>query len=912
MTRELSLESSLLGRAGALAIIASGFATTAVAQSSETSVDFDMPAQSLDQALRSYGVVADKQVMFSVDLVNGKTVGPISGEMTPNEALQTLLADTGLVFETTSSDVILIRTARWEASVTGRNSLQTVQLQDAAPRQIESVDERGDEGSSAVSEAEGDVFQQLEEIVVTGTNIRGVENPTVPVLQFDREDIDLSGAATVDDFLRTIPQNFASETQLSVESGNPNDSGRNLIQGTSVDLRGLGAGSTLTLLNGRRMTASGQTSTVDVNVLPLGAIERVDILTDGATAVYGSDAVGGVVNFITRKDFEGFDINARYGTVTDGSKEDWGVGGAGGVNWGSGGIFAGVDYQEARPLLVEERDFIDTTLSREGGTQGSTSERLSFAGSVNQELTSSVRIAVDALYTDLSNETFSISSGTPRTNSSKQTALFVNSRLEYDVTDDITASVYMDYGRNRADITATDPSTADTLNNLDFFNDLFVYEGRLSGGLLSIPGGDVSFSAGGLYRKEEYEQLNVGLGTVDGERDVYAGYVELLIPLVGDRNAFPFVQDFDLSLAVRIEDYSDVGESIDPKIGLYWEVNDHLSLRASYSEAFRAPDLQSLNLRQIFSVGAIPTSLFTSVTPPDPTDIVPFPGFATYLLPAGGNPDLQSETAETWSAGLAYEPRFIEGLALKANYFNVKYNNRLESIFFIETIQIPAFGSLVNVPPNLDDIEQIFVRANAGEIDLLNSLEPFLAEPLAPEDIQVLFAPELQNVAERDISGFDLAIDYSKETDVGHFAVGANMSYFIDYVGRLSETSDAVEQLNILYRPIDFKLRGNASWSIGGFTAFAAVNYADGYRDKFDPSIADSIDAWTTVDLSLAYNAGERFDNSFADGTRIGFSVTNLFDNDPPFVRTPFGLNYDTANANPFGRIIRFTVSKQF
>ena len=752
----------------------------------------------------------------------------------------------------------------------------------------------------------------MEEIVVigTGTNIRGVENPTVPVLTFDKDDIDLSGAATLDDFLRTIPQNFASETQLSANSGNPNDSGRNRTQGTVVDLRGLGPGSTLTLLNGRRMTAAGESSTVDINVLPLGVIERVDVLTDGATAVYGSDAVGGVINFITRKDYEGFDVRARYGTVTEGSKEDFGVGGAGGLSWGSGGVFAGVDYQETRPLLVEERDFIDLTRAREGSTLGADSERSSVAGGISQNFGPKARLGIDVLYSDVSSESFSLTFGIPQESLSSQKALFVNSRFEYSATDNLTAAFLMDYGRNQVDNMQAFPTIAGFTRSSNFDNELHVYEGRVSGRLIELPGGALSFSVGGLHRGEEY----FGDGTAgtaapvliaSAVRDVWAGYAEVLVPVFGEANALPLIQRFELSFAGRYEDYSDFGNTLDPKVGLYWEVNEGLSFRASYSEAFRAPDLQSINRERTFRVSLSPASEFTAVAPSEFFSTDPDNRYLV-IRELGGNPDLGPETAKTWSAGFSYEPSFSEGLSFGGNYFSIDYTNRLEFISANDPVQDSAFREFVDIPPNPTEIRALFDRAAAGEVVLINPAGQ------SPEDIQAVFANSFQNIAARDVSGFDLNVTYSTDTDIGQFSVGANASYLIDYKARPTPNSQTTEQVNILYRPVDFKLRGSLLWARNGFTVFTAVNYVDGYRDNPDSLIANPITSWTTADLSLAYDAGERFEDLFANGTRIGLSVTNLFDNDPPFVTTPFGLNFDSANANPWGRQVNLTISKKF
>lgn len=880
---------------------------------SPATTSFDIPPQNLEAALIRFSEQSDIQLVMASADVDGKEVEGVVGDLTHQEALVELLDNTGLEYRFVNDETVAIGVSDKGGDSDSKNLNPTPVLmaQNQASETRAGVSKKASDALEAPESRNGKAAKALEEIIVTGTNIRGVENPTVPVLTFDKEDIDLSGASTMDDFLRTIPQNFASETQLSANSGNPNGSDRNQTQGTVVDLRGLGPGSTLTLLNGRRMTASGQTSAVDINVLPLGVIERVDVLTDGATAVYGSDAVGGVVNFITRKDYEGFDINARYGTVTEGSREDFGVGGAGGGSWGSGSVFAGVDYQEQKPLLVEERDFVDLLVTNEGATLGADLERFSVAGGINQSFGAKTRLGIDVLFSNVKSESLSAEPLNARIRNSDQNAFFINSRLEYDVTERITAAVFIDHGRNEIDFTDT-LLTFDAINSFDFDNELNVYEGQLSGQVLDLPGGVVSFSVGGLYREETF--LDVFSSNFSPDRDVRvsadrgvsAAYAEVLVPVIGEANALPLVQRLEFSLAGRYEDYSDFGDTLDPKIGVYWEVNDDLSFRASYSESFRAPDLQSVNAVQNFVISVFSPVFFSAFTEeelpePDPT-VGGFPG----LFEIGGNPDLVAETATTWSAGFAYEPNFMQGLKVEGNYFTISYLNRLEQIRFLDPFQDPAFRELIDIPADLAEIEAIFARAAAGEIQLTNG------GSFSADEVTVRIANLRQNISERDVSGFDLNLNYTKETDIGRFSAGANASYLIDYVARPTPSAETTEQVNILYRPIDFKLRGSVSWSHKGLTAFTAVNYTDGYRDNPNADIANSIASWVTVDMSLAYHTDDRFNNWYADGMRIGFSVTNLFDNDPPFVATPWGLNFDSANANPFGRQVNFTISKTF
>ncbi|MEQ8936596.1 MAG: TonB-dependent receptor plug domain-containing protein, partial [Amphiplicatus sp.] len=189
----------------------------------------------------------------------------------------------------------------------------------AAPAMAQDEDDESDE-------------KKKDEIVVTGTNIRGVENPTVPVISFSREDIDLSGATNLEQFSRIIPQNLATQSSETLFGGNDSTRIRQLNV-TGFDLRGLGAGATLTLINGRRTANSGGAGFVDISAIPFAAIQSIDVLTDGASAIYGADAVAGVVNILTRRDFEGVDITASVAGVTEGNKRDYDVAVTGGHNW---------------------------------------------------------------------------------------------------------------------------------------------------------------------------------------------------------------------------------------------------------------------------------------------------------------------------------------------------------------------------------------------------------------------------------------------------------------------------------------------------------------------------------------------------------------------------------------------------
>lgn len=146
------------------------------------------------------------------------------------------------------------------------------------------------------------------------------------------------------------------------------------------------------------------------------------------------------------------------------------------------------------------------------------------------------------------------------------------------------------------------------------------------------------------------------------------------------------------------------------------------------------------------------------------------------------------------------------------------------------------------------------------------------------------------------------------ETDLGAFGLSLNAAYMMNYNLRVTDQSPVTDEVDRVFRPLELVLRGNVSWSKDGLTAFVAVNHSGSYRDNND----NRIDAWTTVDLTLAYAADDLFNSPLLGGIRLSFTAQNIFDRDPPFVATAEGLNYDAANADALGRFLTFQITKTF
>jgi outer membrane receptor protein involved in Fe transport len=199
--------------------------------------------------------------------------------------------------------------------------------------------------------AEQEAEAEAEVIVVTGSAIERKElTGPAPVSIIDKADIDAAGLSSVGDILQNLP---SQSNAINVQFNNGGDGS------TRVDIRGLGAARTLTLINGRRVVpgGTGADASVDLNSIPLAAIERVEVLKDGASAIYGSDAVGGVVNIITRDDFEGAEANLYTAASQRGDGQVYDVSFVTGVNGKKSNIVFAAGYNEQRAVWAGDRSF---------------------------------------------------------------------------------------------------------------------------------------------------------------------------------------------------------------------------------------------------------------------------------------------------------------------------------------------------------------------------------------------------------------------------------------------------------------------------------------------------------------------------------------------------------------------------
>jgi iron complex outermembrane receptor protein len=209
---------------------------------------------------------------------------------------------------------------------------------------------------------------EVEDVVVTGTNISGVKAVGSEAVTLSRETIIASGAASLADAVNTLPQvrNLGDFREGGTQGS------YNSQQGSAINLRGLGAQATLTLVDGHRVVGTGAASNfTEANQVPIAAIARIEVIADGASAVYGSDAVAGVVNFVLRKDFEGVEASNRVTNQSGGFQiqpsitagEKWGD--LGGL--GAGNFLVSYEYTHRDPFLRAKNRFLFNDLRPFGG-----------------------------------------------------------------------------------------------------------------------------------------------------------------------------------------------------------------------------------------------------------------------------------------------------------------------------------------------------------------------------------------------------------------------------------------------------------------------------------------------------------------------------------------------------------------
>jgi outer membrane cobalamin receptor len=864
---------ALFSAAAAAAAAATATATAApVAPAEAARRSIDIPADDLVACLELLAKQSGLEFIYDANRLKGVKAHGVSGEMTPKAAVVKLLEGTDLA-----------------------------------------LTEHG--GAMLIAPA-------IDEIVVTGTHIRGEEPVGSVLIVYTRADIEQSGSATLDQFARNMAENFSSVDSISNQSSSVrfspthSSNGINAFQGASFNLRGLGPAATLTLLNGQRLAPGGlDGSFTDISQIPLSAVDHIEVLPDGASAIYGADAVAGVVNIITRKDWTGAQTTVRYGGSTEGGADEATASQLLGRSWSTGNVLLNYEIDDQHGLDASQRAYIPPL----GGPYSliPDNRRNSFFISGNQELAAATSLSGDLLYSDRRFSDASTFGGTAdlpvrRTAASGSAQqLSATAALDHALAGDWHAQLSANYSRNRQLSNAT--TLIEGSGNLgDVIQQaaspsIVDANAMIQGSLLSIPGGPVRAAFGASSRTEKYDsidsQTTSGRTTASGEptsrREVLSVYGEIVAPLIGEDNAVVGYRRVEVSLAGRFDHYSDFGSTANPKLGLSWEIIRGVYFKGTFGTSFQAPLLSQVHM---------PLSIETQLLADGPTGA----GSTDTLVLQGGNLNLIAEKSRSFTAGFDLKPATVPGYTLGVSFFHVKFTSKItappSSSGGNYSLSDPLLTPFIIHDPSVEMVQGYF---NSPEFsgDLAG---------LGPSAVRAVFDDRLTNLAATVESGVDVTTQYAIPLGRSRLNLSLGVERLIENANRTVYFAPVVSLLNSFAEPPKWKGRAGALWTEGPLTASASLNHVNAYRNSlFTPP--QTIGSWTTGDVYLSYRTGEGLPLPLRRLT-VALSIANIADVHPPRTQIPASFTvtgesaipFDPANASPVGRMISMTLGKRW
>ncbi|MEY4720705.1 MAG: hypothetical protein RIQ46_430 [Pseudomonadota bacterium] len=867
--------------------------------------------------------------------------------------------------------------------------------------------------SAAFAQAAGDNADD-NEIVVTGTLIRGEGPVGANQIDLGAKQIEQTASVSANELLASVPQvtnyfNSVPVADLAIAA--------NQIQITRPNIRNISpnnaaSSGTLILFDGHRIATAGTSqASIDPDVIPMAAIERVDVVTEGGSATYGADAVAGVINFVTRRRFDGVSVDAKYGFADNYWQTS--VNGILGKDWGSGSAYIAYSYSKSDDLFGRDRGFIRRlsyatqpykpdgrecdlpNLTVNSVFSGITVFSASVAapnfqaGTVNacdttddsaiipkvkrhggllslsQDLDDTTSVDVRAFYSQ--RDTLATS---PATGSAQLPASFaipasvpqpsfplnflprvatgsfsfspllgnkaersstaikewgVNTELkkefgEWQVrglvnwsrSDSRFRIIQANAARlnaagiagtiNPFNLAASSPTAvADVMDNMlaaqavdDLIDLRLITEGKLA----DLPGGEMRLALGAEYMSDSFKlrsgnDLRIGtLGTRGYDRykrDVKSVFGELLVPVV---------DMVEISAAARYDDYEDFGGTFNPKVGVSVKPADWLTLRGNWGTSFTAPTPLDQLRSNANTISAFP---FVAFTRPGDT---PAGGSFTVAL-QGSQPNLKPQEADTWSLGFDIKAPFMDGLNLRMNYYNVKFQDILAT-------PTPGVGIFTNFP---DNIQTAVGGISAADLRAFGQLAPggsAVVETLISQGRTVYEIVDFRtgNFGQVKIDGLDFGIDYRTDTGFGGVDLAVNGNYQLNRKSKVGPGAAVIDDLAV-DRPKIY-LQTALGADIGNLRAQATWNHTGGYDivPLATTPVQDKVKAFNTVDLFFKYTvpaeSGVFKDLSFT------LNVDNVLDQAPPkfFGTGPNQNGY--ANGFSFGRMFVIGVAKKF
>jgi iron complex outermembrane receptor protein len=394
--------------------------------------------------------------------------------------------------------------------------------------------------------------------------------------------------------------------------------------------------------------------------------------------------------------------------------------------------------------------------------------------------------------------------------------------------------------------------------------------------LFELPGGDVAHYVGAEYQELTYSdiydgQSEAGLvggsagNSSSGSREITAMFYEAVMPVV---------EDVEVNIAVRYDDYSDFGDNVAPKIAVRWQVLDNVVVRASYSEAFRAPGLDELNAVDSFSAESA-----TDYAAGDTTS-------KQYDTWYRSNADLGPETSEYTNLGLSWDVN--DSVGITVDYFNLSIDNVIQTKSVQALFSDEAAGKITAVSADTDTTDMTF----------------YLKRTDGPGSKLIEAGTGYFNGIGFDIEGIDIAFNANLATEIGDFSFNMSNSFTLAYE---SERGGQIIDSSGWSGQPDFKSVATLGWAMGDHAVAWNANYTASTTE--DEQQIDGIwvqegelDSWLIHNLTYTYTSG--------DYGQIRFTVANLTDEDPVLSSTG---SYDDASLyNNFGRDYRVSYTYSF
>lgn len=408
-----------------------------------------------------------------------------------------------------------------------------------------------------------------------------------------------------------------------------------------------------------------------------------------------------------------------------------------------------------------------------------------------------------------------------------------------------------------------------------------------------------------------------------GSRTVFSAFAELAVPVVSPEMNVPLIHRLDLQLAGRFENYSDFGSVAKPKIAAAWDIIDGLRLRGSWSQGFRAPNLEQTKTVAYSRLGSNNDYYRCVVDLRRPTNPIPNMGgcdrSASYSIFISGNPDLKPEESTNWTVGAVIEPKFIPSeygrLTLTADFWSIQQTGIVGQfgprnalvLDYLLRLQGSSNPNVIRAAPNADDVT--FYQGSG----------------LAPAGAVTRINDQFTNLLPQTVQGIDLALLYNVRTGIGRFDVALNAARLtkfsrdtppavqalfdarsagtIDPATPLTDASDLIEERG---KP-KWRLTGSLTWSHKGFQIGAFGNYIG---KVYDTNFLDAQGNPYPLEGKAFFNlyAQYRVRKGPLEDTRFRIGARNIFDTQPPITAD----GYLGSLYVPYGRYIYASIGKKF